>query len=376
MTRKQPIAYYAHHMGSGHSVRGRQVLRGLNRPAALMTSYNIRKTHHDPFDLIRLDTDHAEETDYEQSLSPKPDCLHHAPLNVAGVQNRMASIANWIQWNRPTLFVSDVSMELLQFARLCSVPTLGVRLTGPREDLAHRQGFDGCRRVVFPMPEIFEDPATSNAVRQKTEYVGGLCRHFGKSLSRAAARERFRVPSDRPVVVVTNGAYGAGRDSDYLLQLARSQPNYYWIVLGKVVGTLEASPENLRFAGQVPDTYPWLRAADVVVGSCGCNTMLEAAYAVRPYVCLPEDRPYAEQSTKAEVLERHGLAVVRYETPDLSEWTALLDRARGLNAYNFAKIADPQSVTRYRNLIHTLADEWISPQFRGANLTARKAVVV
>ena len=371
---KSPVAYYAHHMGSGHFVRGGQVLRGLRRPAALLSSYPGRKKHGDRFDLISLDTDHAHQTDYDQSLSPEPDCLHHAPLNVAGIQNRMASVANWIQWHRPTLLVSDVSMEMIQFARLCSVPTLGVRLTGPREDTAHRQGFDSCRRVVFPLPEIFEDPNTSEAVKRKTEYVGGICRHIGKSISKSNARQKLKLDPIRKTVVVTNGAYGSGRDADYLVELAELQSDYDWIVIGKLHGVPAELPENLHIVGSVPDTYPWLRAADIVVGSCGCNTMLEAAYAERPFVCLPEDRPYAEQRTKAEVLHRHGLAVVRYETPELSDWSKMLREVERIDARKFARIADPESLIRYRRLIHQIADEWQPRAVRGISLEKSIAV--
>ena len=353
-----PIGYYAHHMGSGHSVRARQILAGLNRPAALFTSYPMRAVSETAFEHIALPTDHAHQTDYDQSLSPEPAVLHHAPLNVRGIQDRMATMAQWIATNRPTAMVSDVSMEVLQFARLCSVPTIGVRLTGPREDPAHHHGFEGCRRVVFPLPEIFEEPITSKAIRRKTAYVGGICRHFGKSIGRQTARLRLRIETDKPVVVVVNGTYGDGRRSEDLIRIAEANPGFFWIVLGKVQSIPEQHCSNLHFAGMVLDTYPWLRAADVVVGSCGNNTMLEVAYAQRPFVCIPEDRPYAEQATKARVLAANNLALVLGSIPRPGEWDFYLKVARELDVDQFTKIADPGSVQRFRQVIDSVADEW------------------
>lgn len=365
------IGYYAHHMGSGHSVRARQILSGLNRPAALFTSYPMRVERDANYEYIALPTDHAHQTDYPQSLSPAPEVLHHAPLNVTGIQQRMAILSEWIARNRPTAFVSDVSMEILQFARLCSVPTIGVRLTGPREDPAHVYGFEGCRRIVFPLPEIFEEPTTSRPIRRKTEYVGGICRHFGKSIGQRTARLRLGIETTKPVVVLVNGTYGDGRRSDDLIRIAQANSGYYWIVLGKIQDIPAATADNLHFAGMVPDTYPWLRAADVVVGSCGNNTMLEVAYARRPFVCIPEDRPYAEQATKARVLAANNLALMLGTLPRPTEWDFYLKTARELDVERFSKIADPGSVQRFRQVIDSVADEW-SP--KGVRVTGLSKV--
>ncbi len=346
--KKMHFGYYAHHAGSGHTSRAGAILRDWEYPATLLSSYSVAPKNIIGFDYVHLPEDHAHLGNYDQSLSPVSSCLHHAPLGVPDIRERMHIISDFFYNKNPALFISDVSAEMVQFARLCSVPSLAVRLTGHRDDPAHVQAFETCRAMLSPLAEIFESEKTSAAVRKKTFYTGGICRHRGKQMSKKAARESLRLNQNEFVVLVVNGLYGDGRGLSEIIALAQSDPQTTFMVLGKIKEINDELPQNVRLTGLVPDTFPYLRAADIVIGSCGNNTLLETAYAARPYICLPEERPYAEQTTKAAVLEKYNMAVVRGSFPRPEEWKEILEKVKGLDVRAFEKVIDPQAVEKTR----------------------------
>ena len=65
------------------------------------------------------------------------DTLHCAPLGWPGITQAIATITDWFVWGDPALFITDVSAELGQLARIASVPHLAVLQHGERDDPAH-----------------------------------------------------------------------------------------------------------------------------------------------------------------------------------------------------------------------------------------------
>ena len=122
---------------------------------------------------IELDDDRTENAGDFASPSPE-ECLHYAPRNHRGLQNRIATLAQWIARYRPALLVVDVSVEVAMLARLAGVRTIYVRLAGNRDDRAHRQAFLSAHKLLAPFHADLDETSTPDWVRNKTVYAPGI----------------------------------------------------------------------------------------------------------------------------------------------------------------------------------------------------------
>ena len=358
---RQPIGYYVHHMGSGHARRARHLVRAVERPVTILSSYQRGfTTDDDDYSYIYLPEDHAHGSHYDQDIAPVPDALHFAPVNVPGIRQRSKLLAQFFANQNPALLVVDVSVEITLLARLCSVPTLGVRLTGRRDDAAHVLGYQACRKILATFPEVFEDPSTPDWMREKTVYLGGFSRHDANPLSKMEARGNLRLnPTDR-VVTLINGRGGEQHDLKYLSAVARANPDWVWLVIGNSEKLTPSNqlPKNLRCYGIVDDTYPFLKAADVVVGTGGTNVIMETGRAGAAMICLPEERPFAEQITKARALADLDLAIVPAGKVTPESWSNLLRRAEGLTVSNWKKVLNPKAPRLFADVVESVVAEY------------------
>ena len=325
-----PIAFYVHHHGSGHAQRTRIIAERWPTAAAIHVFTSAPQHFADwPADRVHalpMDTDPTRD-DQRDHLTGQ--VLHYAPVNCEGVQQRMRLIADWIAAAKPALFVVDLSVEIALFARLCSVPVALVRLHGFRSDPAHQAAFRLADVLVAPFPDRLEDDHTPDWVREKTIYLGAFSRYDDRTEDRAACRRLLGCREDEQVVVVINGSGGGHNSSRYWSRVARANPNYRWLLVGKLAGQDE-TPPNLERVGYVDDTFPYLKAADIVIGSGGTNMMLEIAAAGARFLSIPEQRPYSEQYCKMKALQHQGLT--RMVSADLkpAEWAKWLFRANDL----------------------------------------------
>lgn len=325
-----PVAFYVHHHGSGHAQRTRVLAEHwpTKAPIHVFTSAPERFTDW-PADRI-----HALPPDTDPGRDPARDhlegqILHYAPVHCTGVSARMALIANWIAEHQPALFVVDLSVEVALFARLCGVPVALVRLHGYRSDPAHEHAFRLANCLVAPFPDRLEDEHTPNWVREKTVYLGCFSRYDNRQEDRATCRKLIGCAPDDRLVVVINGSGGGHRSTRYWNRVAATNPTYHFVLLGKLAGA-EDGPANLDRIGFVDDTFPYLKAADVVIGSGGTNTMHEVGAAGARYLSLPEPRPFGEQYCKMKALQQQGLTrIVGSDIPP-AEWSKWLRRARDL----------------------------------------------
>ena len=76
------------------------------------------------------------------------------------------------------------------------------------------------------------------------------------------------------------------------------------------------------------DVWTALHRAEVVVVHGGHNAVAEVAAARRPAVVVAQDRPFAEQRRRAELLRAEGLVALD-RWPAAPEWPGLLDRGPG-----------------------------------------------
>ena len=351
------IGYYVHHHGRGHTNRARQIIAHLNCPVTVFSSSpHVRE----PWDgtsvtvvELPLDVDKSKPV-----VQDWPEVLHYAPLGVPGVRERMILLARWAAETNPRLLIVDVSVEIALFARLLGVPTVIARQSGRRTDPPHRAAYQSCSALLAPYAEVLEEPDTPDWIREKTFYAGGFSRYARRSLSPREARRQLEITVNQPLVVVMSGWGGSGNPLATIAQAARRCPAWQWWVVGPAPETIVQLPANVNLVGAVTDTFPYLVAADVVVGSAGNNTVMEVATAGTPYVCIPEARPFGEQLSKAEAVARTGGALVLPRWPDPEQWPDLLDRAKDLDAQALTKLVDADGAKKAARFIERIAAKY------------------
>ena len=273
-SRARPVAFYVHHHGRGHANRTRLLTERWATDAPL----HVFTSAPEPFRDWTAGEVHVLPPDVSPDRDPTLDLLqdqviHYAPVDLPDLQQRMATIANWIAEHRPALFVVDLSVEIALFVRLCGCRTALVRLHGHRDDSAHTAAFRLADYLIAPFPPALEDAHTPDWVRAKTIYLGTISRYDHRQETKAACRQQLQLSVAQPVVTVINGAGGPdsyrGRVQRKWQEAARATPDWLFLLVGRVGEAAESSPPNLRHVGFVSDTFPYLRAADVVVGSGG-----------------------------------------------------------------------------------------------------------
>jgi Predicted glycosyl transferase len=315
MTR--PIGYYVHHHGDGHRQRALAIATKLGTGITLLgTGLGGRTGATEAIDLPddRIEESFAGNDCSGKARGERPSALHYAPTDHDGVRRRTAAIATWIAEARPRLMVVDVSVEIAMLARLCSVPTVYVRLSGSRSDRPHMDAFASACGLLAPFHAALEDPATPCEILAKTFHAPGV---VGTTMA---------VRVEENLVLVVLGRGGGASDGERWADAARAAPAYRWEVLG-VCSVPADLPPNLRLRGWLDNAVDAIAGAGLVVGAAGDGLVSAVLAHRRPFVCLPEDRPFGEQQSKAQRLAALGAAVVAWTWPSRSDWPALLARA-------------------------------------------------
>lgn len=317
----RPIGYYVHHHGAGHLARARVVRGALSRPVVLLgTSVGDDEG-------LTLDDDRP--VDQSEDSATRPDALHYAPLDHPGIRRRVATTARWIAEARPALMIVDVSVEVAMLAQLASVPVLYVRLVGERTDPAHLEAFRGARALIAPYPHQFETAGTPDWVREKTLYCPGL------------TAKRHRGNSDGGPVLVVAGRGGDAFDGEQLADAARSCSDVQWRAIGPVTLPRDC-PSNLTLVGWSDKADQEIAQASIVVGAAGDGLVSAVLAAEKPFICIPEPRPFDEQIATAAGLDRANAAIVRPAWPSSWEWPELIDAAMRIDPERQRALSDPQ----------------------------------
>jgi UDP-N-acetylglucosamine--N-acetylmuramyl-(pentapeptide) pyrophosphoryl-undecaprenol N-acetylglucosamine transferase len=339
------IGYYVHHQGAGHWQRATalaRALRALGRPCTLMGTFSEIDTAGAPCPVLDLPDDRMIDAfDGQDGSGSRPEAFHYAPLNHAGLRARMGRIAAWAAETHPPLLIVDVSCEVALFARLLSVPSLVVRLSGTRTDTPHLEAFRAASRLLAPFPEALDGGDVPDWVREKTYFAGFL----GTEAAAAA-------PEDGRIVVVF-GRGGEGGTLARLAEAAAAVPERDWHVLGPVTGD-GPTPGNLHCHGWVGDVRPHLAPAALVIGGAGDGLVTAVAAQGKRFLCLPEPRAYGEQVAKAEGLARLGAALVHPGWPEAAAWPGLVARGLALDPARIAGLAEPDALARTAAAI----EEW------------------
>lgn len=224
-------------------------------------------------------------------------------------------MTGWIAEARPRLMVVDVSAEVAMLARIASVPTVYVRLSGSRLDVAHLDAFRGAIALLAPFHDALDDDETPGWVRDKTFYAPGIVRSASQNIS-----------VNDEVVLVVLGRGGGISNGEHWAAAARAAPTWQWHIIGPCTVPADM-PANLYLRGWVDDADAQIAAARVVIGAAGDGVVSAVLRARRPFICLPEPRPFDEQASKAERLAAVGAAIVRHDWPKPHEWPDLIGRA-------------------------------------------------
>jgi len=317
---RRPIGYFVHHQGRGHAERCAALLAALpeDRPVtvfcarpAMLPPLPVRTT------VIELPS-LFEPTGGEacgMDRVPAPDTVHCAPLGWPGIRRAMAVLAAWFDQADPALLLSDVSAEVAQLARLCSVPHVCTVQHGQRDDPGHRAAWDGAAGLLAPFDRSLAQRDWQDGLLDRTHFAPGLGGPAALP-DRAEARARLGIAEGETVHLVLSGNGGDGFASAALGVAARTFPHVRWHTIGGVRSSWHATePANLVHHGWVDDALDRIVAADLIISTAGNTACQQVLAAGRPWIVVPEWCYFDEQVCKARALGDNGLAHVLSALP-------------------------------------------------------------
>ncbi|MGB3468626.1 MAG: hypothetical protein WBA74_25300 [Cyclobacteriaceae bacterium] len=344
-----PIGFYVHTHGLGHAMRVTSIINHLENPATVFSSFEA-PWHNFPegATYVKLPSEDLADAAYKQPQQT-PEHYHYLPLGVNRVGERYAIMADWIAKEQPAMMFVDVSVEVAQMVRLCSVPVAIPRMHGRRNDKAHLAAYEVASLLIAPFPEWAEQDDTADWIKEKTVYTGALCRFYDQ-------KPDDQNPHDKPFVLIMTGGCHDEIDMEKINSWADSHPELDWIIVGNysevMVPDLELS-DNIIRKKYVRQVAGYIKHAKYVVAPCSDNIASEIAYYGKPWICIPFERPFDEQNCKAEIFERENIAVVSTDWPNSSMITYLLHKADTLDIEKQKQLVNPLSAKAIASAIDT-----------------------
>ncbi|MFC0199275.1 glycosyltransferase [Paracoccus rhizosphaerae] len=313
LTPQRPFGYFVHHQGRGHAERCAAIVNALP-PARPVTIFCARRDifpalppHAQVVTIPSLFERTGDERDMDQI--PTPETLHCAPLGWPGIRQAMAQIVAWFAEEDPALMICDVSAEIAQLSRICSVPHVKVLQHGERTDPGHRAAYTGAAGLLAPFAAALAQPDWQ-PFAGRMHFAPGLGVPAVPPPDRDAARRALGIDPAAKVALVISGGGGSGFAAAPLGIAARSFPDWQWLAIGQVQADWHATQgANLQLRGWVDDPDTYIAAADLVVSSTGNTTCAGVLATGRPWIVVPEWRYFDEQRLKAEALARAGAAL-------------------------------------------------------------------
>ncbi len=364
-----PIGAFVHHQGRGHAERIAALARALadRHPMTLFCARAAMFEGLPPgTEVVAIPSLFEDPGGVPEAMAglATPDTLHCAPVGWPTIRRAVATIAAWLDRADPALFLTDVSAEIAQLARIASVPTVCVLQHGDRGDPGHLAAYRGAAGLLAPYAETLEQPGRPDWMRRATHHAAGIGVATPAPMARAAARRALGLDPDREVVAVISGGGGGGIPLAPLTLGARARPDAQFVVAGQVAREWhETVPGNLRLDGWTDGVDAHLAAADVVCSSAG-NTLCHQVLAVgRPWVVVPEWRYYDEQVAKADALATAGAAHVLPRWPGTpGGWDEALAAARGIEPSVQRALFDPDAARGAADWLAALAARlWAGP---------------
>lgn len=148
------IGIYAHHHGSGHLQRCREIQKQL----ALLGERAVILSTADSADVVLADDAMDNRKRPHGRAMTAGGTLHYAPYGNRDLQSRMAQIAQWIADNNPKAFYVDVSVEVGALVRLLGVPVITLAMPGLRDDAPHQIAYTQADAIIAAWPSWVELP--------------------------------------------------------------------------------------------------------------------------------------------------------------------------------------------------------------------------
>ena len=315
-----------------------------------------------------------DKVEYVPELPINRECqtysFHYAPYYSDAYRQRAVAIANWVAETKPTAVVVDVSAEITQYLRWLGVPVIGMRQHGDRSDLPHLCGYDAAYKLLAPYPEFLEIPGLPSWIKNKTIYAPGFSRYTPRQETQADTRKQLNLAPTQKVVLVINGSGGNKYSLARIITAAEATPEWRWLIVGQIEQSCLELPHNLDLRGWCNDTYVYLKAADVAIASGGHNTVMEIGTAKVPFLCIPEPRPFDEQQSKAQILEKLGLCMVADRFPHSNLVDFVLKELEELDVSKWSEIMATDGAAQAAQAIESEVKLLASYQNRKSNRAA------
>jgi UDP-N-acetylglucosamine--N-acetylmuramyl-(pentapeptide) pyrophosphoryl-undecaprenol N-acetylglucosamine transferase len=263
-----------------------------------------------------------------------------------------AELVAWLEQEDPELLLVDGPSDVTLFARLVGVPVVALRRHGRRSP-AQRQLID--RTVVGSLAPYPRELDGADDEDRRTVHAGLLSRFAGRVPDRAGARATLGVDAEQPLVTVVCGQDGLAVAGEELLAAGAATTGWRWHLLGRCGAAQLDTPPNVHRFGWVPDPWPHLAAADVVVAGASPSTVAEVADAGVPLIVVPRPSRDHEERRFADALGARGAALPLGTWPAADRWSATLDAAAGMDPSPLTACRDHGSARRAAEWLDTWA---------------------
>ena len=318
------IAFYVHHHGSGHIMRCLAIAKHLKNCSVTFLGSDLEKyAHLIPANIrcIYLPIDTNLDTNFNTTDNNQVAGLHYAPLNIQGQRERVSQLTLFFKESHPLLLIVDVSVEVAMLARLSGVTYIYIKQHGNRQDIAHEIAYRNAEAIIAPYDAKLE-VNTEDWIVEKAFYSGNFSRFTNTFIKPSKVYNN--------VVTVMIGAGGSSIDSDFIKHLSDTCLNWKFNVVGDLNSSdLLPYAENVTLMRRVDEVREIINSSAIIIGNTGHNTVMEIATMGKPFITIPEERPFEEQAVKAKALEQLDLATI-VEPTELftTDWPALLDKAK------------------------------------------------
>ena len=287
----------------------------------------------------------------QQTLHEYHDFLVNHGGNAAFTLAMVSFLSRW----QPDLLVADVGLEASVLGRMCGIPVIYGRQHGQRWDKGHTLAYEWAYSLWAPFSEAMEQADTPPWIQAKTFYSGGFSRFSGVE---KAADVPPSYAKRKPNILVMTGFGGTAITPQKIALAAEATPEWQWHVLGAHLPDGQA----VRYHGVVESVWPYLCHADLVIANAGHNATMEIGAAGVPSICIPAERPFAEQLCKAQVLQDLELSIVSRNWPEPTAWAELWQRAQALDHSGWVALQPTEAPQRAAQYIAQIASQCVKPK--------------
>jgi hypothetical protein len=325
------IGYYVHHHGTGHMRRAVNVVSKMKSRVFLFSS--AAEPSYLPENVTYI---HLPEDKVEGYTPDSTRFFPYTPYNKAIFERSKLLIDTWQRYGIKHIHV-DVSVEVAALAKLHGLSVSYTIMQGNRRDKSHTLAYSLSDFLLAFSTEIFDEKVRNTDIL--TKYVGGV--------------SRFTKVEPKPIgeitrVAIITSPLAEKTWSNEIVLLAQDNKNIAWDCIGF---NIETKLQNVSSHGKVADPHDIIRDADIVIGSSGNNTIMELSSLAKPFICIPEPRPYDEQISAARKLLELNAAIVLESFPKPNEWKDLVQNIKNLDLIAFAKLTNNDSSDRAAKIL-------------------------